>query len=159
MNAHVMRKSPSPRPRGGAAAFPPLVIPHDTPGHARSMLTALDAAITREAEATLVTSPPPDISPDLRLAIAGRMHARADGATAFFLFHYLRLLDEQAGARRGGSPSPVQNWAMPDWSPPPPANMPHPASRNLSCCAADAALAMSSAEPIRCDCAQAIETS
>jgi hypothetical protein len=58
---------------------------------------------------------------DARLVIAGRMHARADGATAFFLFHYLRLLEEQDDARRAGSPCPIQTWTMPDWSPAPPA--------------------------------------
>jgi hypothetical protein len=47
------------------------------------------------------------------------MHARADGATAFFLFHYLRLLEEQTRARHAGSLCPPQNWTMPDWSPAP----------------------------------------
>jgi hypothetical protein len=84
------------------------------------MLAALDAAITREAETMLAASPPPpNPAPDLRLAIAGRMHAHADGTTAFFLFHYLRLLDDQTAARRAGLEPPVQTWVMPDWSPAP----------------------------------------
>jgi hypothetical protein len=54
---------------------------------------------------------------DARLEVASRMHGHADGATAFFLFHYLRLLGEQVEVRARGRPLPAQIWAMPDWSP------------------------------------------
>jgi len=59
------------------------------------------------------------VSGDPRLAVASRMHAHADGAAAFFLFHYLRLLSEQTDARAAGRPLPSQTWAMADWSPAP----------------------------------------
>ena len=61
---------------------------------------------------------------DPRLGVASRMHAHADGATAFFLFHYLRLLGEQVEARACGRPLPAQIWAMPDWSPASPSPRP-----------------------------------
>jgi hypothetical protein len=64
-------------------------------------------------------------SSDARLNLASRLEGRADGATAFFLFHYLRLLGEQVAARARGRPLPAQVWAMPDWSP----ESPSPRSR------------------------------
>jgi len=143
-----MRTSPQPRRRRDAAAFPPLVVPANTPDYARRVLARLDRSIAREAatvrdeppssdvpspearprrpgataegRTTLVTSP----TRDARLLIAGRMRARADGATAFFLFHYLRLLAEQAQARAAAQPCPRQTWAMPDWSPASPGGRP-----------------------------------
>jgi hypothetical protein len=139
----LMRTSPPPRQRRDAAAFPPLVIPDDTPDYARRVLARLDRAVACEAAAmreeplsfngpsptlfgpsaatgdkTISATPP---ARDARLLVAGRMHARADGATAFFLFHYLRLLAEQIAARAAGEPRPLQTWTMPDWSPVAPA--------------------------------------
>jgi hypothetical protein len=140
MNAPLMRTSPPPRQRRDAAAFVPLVIPGDTPAYARRVLANLDQTIAREA-AALPDEPLSSgcLSPtlarhagaaagdkamgatssarDARLLVAGRMHGRADGATAFFLFHYLRLLTEQIAACAAREPCPLQTWTMPDWSP------------------------------------------
>lgn len=148
-----MRTSPPPRQRRDAAAFPPLVIPADTPGYARRVLASLDRAIAYEAatvrdQPLSSNAPCPEalhgrsgavsedktiraVSPagDARLLVASRMHARADGATAFFLFHYLRLLAEQTAARASGKSCPLQAWTMPDWSPASPASR-APAARD-----------------------------
>ena len=141
MNA-AMRPSPPPRPCRDAAAFSPLIIPADTPSYARRFLAKLDAAIMHEAggeaclaprsigspadaspgdlTATPIRASPP--SPDSRLIVAGRMHIQASGALAFFLFHYLRLLEGQAQARHAGLPCPAQTWTMPNWRPASPAS-------------------------------------
>jgi hypothetical protein len=141
-----MRTSPPPRQRRDAAAFPPLVIPADTPDYAGRVLASLDRAIAREAatvrdQPLSSNAPCPEalcgrpgavskdktiraVSPagDARLLVASRMHGRAEGATAFFLFHYLRLLAEQTAARAAGEACPLQAWTMPDWSPAAPAS-------------------------------------
>lgn len=144
----LMRTSPPPRQRRDAAAFPPLVIPADAPDYARRVLASLDRAIACEAAAVRDQPLSSDLASreargrhsgattadramrattpdrDARLVVAGRMHAHADGAGAFFLFHYLRLLAEQAEARAAGYPCPRQTWMMPDWSPASPAGRP-----------------------------------
>jgi hypothetical protein len=134
-----MRTSPPPRPRRDAAAFPPLVIPGDTPDYTRRVLAMLDETITREATMRAdpdqlarmgandgerlsdedSDEPPLSAAPagDARLLIADRMHRQADGAAAFFLFHYLRLLSDQVASRAAGGPAPRQTWATPNWSP------------------------------------------
>jgi hypothetical protein len=140
----LMRTSPPPRQRRDAAAFAPFVIPDDTPAYARRVLARLDRAVACEAvamrdEPLSFNAPSPTLfgptsaatgdktiyattpDRDARLLVAGRLHARADGATAFFLFHYLRLLAEQIAARAAGEPCPPQTWTMPDWSPAAPA--------------------------------------
>jgi hypothetical protein len=138
-DANVSIASTTPRCGG----LPPLAVPADAPAYAREMLRALDRAIMSEARCgpadacALVATPPTGETRlstacvldcfhgrDPRLAVAARMHAHADGATAFFLFHYLRLLGEQAEARAGGRPPPSQNWARPDGSPAPTAPRP-----------------------------------
>ena len=140
----AMRTSPPPRQRRDAAAFPPLVVPKDAPAYARQMLLRLDRAITRQAaiepaasrgptewladepgaEVADKTRHLPSGRSDPRLGVASRMRAHADGATAFFLFHYLRLLGEQVEARACGRALPAQIWAMPDWSPASPSPRP-----------------------------------
>jgi hypothetical protein len=98
--------------RGG---HPPLVIPDDTPAYARVALAGMDRAISLRA-----ARPGEDgAGADGRLAVAGQAYLRADGATAFFLFHYLRLLAGQVAARTAGLPMPAQTWSVPDWSPTP----------------------------------------
>jgi len=71
----------------------PIVIPADTPDYSRDWLLSLDGAIA--AEAWAYHGSDTDIA---RIVVGRRWHGRADGATAFFLFHWMRLFEA------GGSP-------------------------------------------------------
>ncbi len=86
----------------------PLIIPTDTPDYSRDYLSSLDGTITTWAREYHGGD-----SDEARLVVGRLWHARADGANAFFLFHWLHLFEEQAEARVAGKPLPVQTWVMP----------------------------------------------
>ncbi len=82
-----------------------LVIPADAPAYTAAFMRSLDGAISQE---TVVDTD------DARISVARHWHGhpRTDGATKFYLWHWLRLFEAQAEARAAGKPLPVQAWTQ-----------------------------------------------